>query len=430
MPENEISPKVALQTITYTKKKAQKNHVGRSDIPEHFPVEEVVIEPQEDTTDMVKVGEEVTEHVEYTPPVLKKVRTIRPKYAPKAKEGAFVIADLPSRALPKCMAGETLLTWIIIRKFVEHMPFYRQRQAIKRDFTWDIPSSTINDWFVSVCCLLEPLYNRTKEKVLESGYLQVDESPIKVLDSNKKGSTHQGYQWVYHSPEQKLLFFDYRKGRGKHGPQEILGNYQGLLQSDGYGVYDKISQKDGIDLAACLVHVRRPYFDALGSDKKRGEYALGIFGQVYAIEASLKQLSPDQRKEERLDKILPLVKELKAWVDQQCVLVLPKSPMGKAMAYTQNQWHKILMLFENSRYELYNNLIENKIRPLALGRKNYLFAGSHAAAQRIAMMYTFFGSCAANNVNPSDWLAFVLDNIADSKISDLDKFLPSNFIST
>ena len=416
-----------LQTITYTKKKAAKNHVGRNDIPEHFPVEEIIIEPEQDTTDMIKVGEEVTEHVEYTPPVLKKIRTIRPKYAPKDKEGSFVIADIPLRALPKCMAGESLIIWLIIRKFVEHMPFYRQRQAIKRDFDWDIPSSTINDWFISVCSLLEPLYNRTKDKVLQSGYVQVDESPIKVQDNNKKGSTHQGYQWVYHSPEDKLLFFDYRKGRGKHGPKEILEHYVGLLQSDGYGVYDKIGQKHDIDLGACLVHVRRPYHDALSSDKVRAEYALGIFSQIYAIEATFKTLSPNQRKEERLTKILPLIKGLKAWVDKECVVVLPKSPIGKAMTYTQNQWNKVMTLFQDGRYELDNNLIENKIRPLALGRKNYLFAGSHVAAQRIAMMYTFFGSCAANDVNPSEWLTFVLDNIAHAKINDLDRFLPCNF---
>lgn len=415
------------QNISYERNKPKKPHPGRNEIPDHFPVTEIVIEPQQDTTEMVKVGEEVTEYVDYTAASLVKVKIIRPKYAPKEGEGKFVIADLPARALPKSIASESLLTHLIVRKFIEHMPFYRQIESIKREYNWAISSSTLNDWFTGVCVLLEPLYNLVKQKVIASGYVQVDESPIKVQDSDKRGATHRGYQWVYHSPEQKLVYFDYRKGRGENGPKEILAEYKGLLQCDGYSVYDKIGAKKGIKLAGCMVHLRRYFFNAKDSDKLMSDYALDIFRRIYQVEAQLKGVEPEQRKKQRNKSILPLLNELKQWVDDNIHKVLPKSPIGKAMQYATSQWPKIMQLLKNGRFELDNNLIENKIRPLALGRKNYLFAGSHEGARRIAMMYSFMGSCAANNINPADWLKTTLLKINDTKFNDLELLMPNNF---
>ena len=274
--------------------------------------------------------------------------------------------------------------------------------------------------------MLEPLYNRLKQKILESGYVQADESPIQVLDENKKGSSHRGYQWVYYSPEAKLVFFDYQKGRGQDGPKQVLADYTGLVQSDGYKVYDIIAQQKGITIAACLVHVRRYFYKAKENDSKRSEYALGIFNKIYQIESDYKEHTTEERQKQRKEHIRPLLVEMKSWVEEECIKVTPRSPMGKAMEYFQSQWPRIEEIFTNGRYELDNNLIENKIRPLALGRKNYLFAGSHEAAQRIAMMYSFFGSCAANDVNPMKWLTYVLENINDTKLPNLDQLLPHN----
>jgi len=417
---------VEKEQITYERTKHHKAHPGRNEIPAHFPVEETVIEPEGDITDMVKIGQEVTEYVEYTPGCLKKIRIVRPKYINKNGEGSVVIASLPARALPKSIAGVSLISHIIVRKFVEHMPFYRQIQAFERDYRWQIPSSTVNDWFVSVCTMLEPLYELLKQKVLESGYMQVDESPIQVLDNNnKKGSSHKGYQWVYHSPEERLLFFDYHKGRDMEGPKTILERYTGLLQSDGYNVYDTLAKHKSMVIAACLVHVRRYFYKAKDNDKAKAEHALNVFSKIYEEETNYKELSPQQRKEQRDQRTKPMLISLKNWVEEQSVYVLPQSPIGKAMAYFQTQWPKIMELFNDGRYELDNNLIENKIRPLALGRKNYLFAGSHEGAQRIAMMYSFLGSCAANDINPMEWLENTLEKINDTKLKDLKVLLPS-----
>ena len=188
-----------------------------------------------------------------------------------------------------------------------------------------------------------------------------------------------------------------------------------------------LQARPGITLAGCMAHLRRYYYKAKDSDKERSTYALKQFGRIYDTEAMLKDMTTDQRKEQRELRIMPVIKELKDWVDEQSYKVLPQSPMGKAMKYTHQQWPKLMKIFEDGRFELDNNLIENKIRPLALGRKNYLFAGSHDGAQRIAMMYSFFGSCAANNVNPSEWLQSVLEKINDTKMNNLDNLLPHQF---
>jgi len=400
----------------------KKKHKGRQPLPDHLPVEEIIIEPDYDTSDMVKIGELVTETLHYTPASLIRRRYIRPKYA--AKDGQeIVVADLPERPLPKSIAEASLLSHIIVSKFVDHLPFYRIIKQFQRDYDLTIPSSTLNDWFAASCTLLEPLYNRLKQKVLDTNYLQADESPIKVMDKDKVGKTHQGYQWVYHNPLEKLILFDYRKGRGMHGPKELLADYSGVLQCDGYGVYDKLAKKSEMTLAACMAHVRRKYVEAKDSDPKLANHALEIFSQIYLHEKQAKQ--SEDRKEYRKIYLLPLMQNLKQWVDEQYTTVLPKSPIGKAMKYTHNQWSKLIRIFTNGNIELDNNLIENKIRPLALGRKNYLFAGSHKGAQRIAMMYSFFATCKANDINPNEWLKETLEKIPSTSIKDLENLLPN-----
>ena len=415
------SPK---ETITYTREK--QKHPGRSSLPEHLPVREVILEPVEDVSTLKKIGQEVSETLEYTPASLVKRRTIRPKYARKDQQGV-VIAPLPTRPIEKSIAEACLLAYILVSKYIDHLPFYRQIQRFKREFGWEPASSTLSDWMASCCQLLKPLYNTLKQKILEDGYIQADESPIKVLDSDKKGSTHQGYQWVYHDPLQKLVLFYYRKGRGQQGPKELLDGYKGYVQCDGWGVYDKIGIDPDITMAGCLVHARRKFVDARDQDKARAEKALAIFSEIYRQEGAIKEEAAgdtDMRKKLRLKKVLPLLQQIKTWIQEEQFKVLPKSAIGKAMTYFINQYPKFEVIFEDGRIELDNNLIENAIRPLALGRKNFLFAGSHKAAQNAAMLYSFFGSCKMHGVNPQEWLEDTLQRIPDHSIQKLEELLP------
>jgi transposase len=411
-----------IEQITYTRKKSKSKHPGRNPFPDHLPVKIVRIVPDCDTSQMTLLKELISESLEYNPARLYIKRTIRPVYASK-DEDKIIVGKLPSRPLPKSIAESSLLTHIIISKFIDHLPFYRQIKMFERDFDWQVSSSTVNDWFIAVCNLLEPLYNKLKEKILENDYIQVDESPIRVLESEKKRQSHQGYQWVYHSPDKLLVIFHYRKGRGTNGPKEFLGNYQGYLQSDGLAVYDKIGKRDGIIQLGCLAHVRRKYHDSLQSDKARAQKALGYIKQIYDHDRL--SLEAMDKTSYRTNNIKPIFQEWKEWVDKEAIKVLPKSPIGRAMRYTLSQWDKLENTLQQGRLKFDNNLIENKIRPLALGRKNYMFAGNHAAAQRIAMMYSFFGSCAAQGINPRNWLLNTLDVIAETKITDIEKLLPA-----
>ena len=425
-PESEEQTELESTTeeVSYTRKK-KKKHRGRNAFPDHLPVEEQVIEPEEDTTDMVCIGQEVSDTVEYTPASLYIHRIIRPKYAPKQGEGEIKIASLPGKPIDKGIAGSSLLAWILVSKFVDHMPFYRMRQRFKREYGWEVSSSTINDWFVAVCTLLRPLYDHMREKILESGYIQADESHIKVQDNKKEKTTHRGFQWVYHGVEEKLILFHYRKGRGNHGPKEFLRDYQGWLQVDGYGVYDKIGAQKGIDLMGCHVHVRRKFYEAKEYDQKRAKHALEVYRQLYDIETQCRNMSSEQRHEYRNEHSRPILEGFKKWLDEEAVRVLPKSTMGNAIRYAIRQWHKTIRVLEDGRLEMDNNLVENKIRPLALGRKNYLFAGSHDAAQRIAMMYSFFATCKAHEVNPYEWLKVTLDKMPDHPVNRLNELLPT-----
>ena len=417
------APEKETEQITYTRKKG-KDHPGRHALPSHLPVEEVVIEPEGDLADMERIGEEITETLEYTQASLKVKRVIRPKYVDRDREQIH-IAPLPERAFPKLIAGNSLLAYILVSKFVDHLPYYRQIKRFDRDFQWKVSQSTINNWMAACCTLLKPLYEHMKQQVLQSDYIQADESPIKVLDPDKKGKAHVGYQWVYHAPAKGIVVFHYRRGRGMHGPKEFLMQYRGRLQCDGYKVYDKIGTQPGIELIGCLVHARRKFYEARESDAKRSQYALEQFRQIYEIEEQLREMSGEARQRQRDERIKPLMEGILTWIHEESAKVLPKSPMGKAMTYYQNQWPKLANILHHGDVELDNNLIENKIRPLALGRKNYLFAGNDKGAEWAAMSYSFFGTCKIHDINPHKWLVDTFERIGDTSIQDLTKLIPS-----
>jgi len=423
--ESEPANPEEIEQITYERKK-RKPHPGRNPLPDHLPQRVVIIEPDEDTTDMVRIGEEITITLEYTPASLVKVITKRQKYIRPDNNG-IAIGDLPSRPIEKGIPEASLLAHIIVAKFIDHLPFYRQIQRFKRDYEWDLPSSTINDWFIACCTLLEPLYEEMKRQLLDTDYLQADESPIKVQDKKKKGSTHQGYQWVYRNPENDIVIFQYRKGRGMQGPKEMLANFEGYLQSDGYKVYDKIGKRAEITQLGCWAHARRKFFESKNNDKPLAEFALSLIQAIYAHNKKAKELdSPQEIKAYRDEHLKPLTARIHQWASEQQSKVLPKSPIGKAITYLLLQWPKLIAILQDGRLEIDNNLIENKIRPLALGRKNYLFAGSHDAAQRIAMIYSFFGTCKAKGINPFVWLEETLRKLPDTKLGDLGELVPGS----
>ena len=413
------------QKIEYIRKRP--NHKGRAKLPEHLPVIEKHIHPEGDLSEMVCIGKEITEELECEPAKFYINRYIRYKYAAKNGDGVK-IGELPERVIDKGIPGAGLLAMILTNKYVDHLPLYRQKQIFARE-NIQIASSTIEGWTKEALIKLQPLYDQLVFDTKAKGYLQVDETPIKVLDSDKKGAAHQGYYWVYHAPLDGTVLFDYSPTRGSSAPLAILGTFKGYLQTDGYAVYEKYGKKKEITHLACWAHARREFEKALDNDRPRAERALLMIQELYKVERRVKeeQLSADRIKELRLEESLPVINEMGKWIFEEIKNTLPKSQIGKAMAYAYARWDALSAYLYDGNLQIDNNLVENAIRPIALGRKNYLFAGSHEAAQRSAMIYSLFAICKKHHVNPYQWLKYTLENIMSINHKNLKDLYPQNF---
>ncbi|WP_140938452.1 IS66 family transposase [Sphingobacterium lumbrici] len=413
------------EKIEYVRKRP--NHKGRAKLPAHLPVEEIEIHPEGDLSEMVCIGKEITEELECEPAKFYIKRYIRYKYAAKNGDGVS-IAELPERVIDKGIPGAGLLAMILTGKYMDHLPLYRQKQIFARE-NIQIPSSTIEGWTKQALEKLEPLYEQLIFDTKAKGYLQVDETPIKVLDSDKKGAAHQGYYWAYHAPLDGTVLFDYSPTRGGIAAVPMLGDFKGYLQTDGYAVYEKYGKKKEVTHLACWAHARREFEKALDNDKRRAEKALLLIQQLYATERKAKEenLSPQQIKELRLAESLPAINELGKWIFEEIKNTLPKSQIGKAMAYAYARWDALSAYLYDGNLFIDNNLVENAIRPIALGRKNYLFAGSHEAAQRSAMVYSFFAICKKHEINPFQWLKYTLQNIMSINHKNLKELYPQNY---
>jgi len=426
----EKTPEKQTEEITYTRTKqtsTKKQIPVRVALPSHLPRVEEIIEPGDIKEGSKKIGEEVTEILEYNPSKLFVRKIVRPKYALPGNTGV-VIGELPTLPIPRGNAGPGLLSHILVSKYVDHLPFYRQIKMFARQGV-ELNDSTFNGWFNATSDLLQPLYETLGKELLKSDYIQADESPIGVQDKQKKGKLHQGYQWVFRSPEKRLVLFKYHKSRERKAAEQILQHFTGTLQTDGYKVYQNLRVKGNITLLGCMAHARRYFEKALDNDKRRAEHAMLLFQKLYETERKcrLLNLNNEARKKMRQEESMPVLTELKEFLAENISVVPPKSAMGKAIAYTTNIWSNLERYVEDGRYEIDNNTIENTIRPLALGRKNYLFAGSHKAAQRAAMMYSFFATCKINDVEPFTWLRDVLTRIPDHKANRLFELLPAQW---
>ena len=431
-PQKEQGEPVLLQNIQYQRKKeskpdTEKVQTGRMALPASLPREEEIIEPKVDVTGWKQIGKEITEELERIPGKLFVRKYLRPKYV-NPLTGEIVIGELPVRPIDKGIAGPGLLAQIVIDKYVDHLPIYRQVQRFERE-GMKLPISTLADWISGTCHLLEPLYEVHRKQVLNSDYLQADETPIKVMDKDKKGATHRGYHWVYHAPVNRLVLFDYREGRGREGPNECLNNFSGFLQTDGYAVYEDFDKRSGITLLHCMAHARRMFDQALDNDRERAEYVLAQMQRLYAVEriGRDKSLSLEELYTLRQEQAVPVLENIKAWMMDTYPGVLPESTIGKAIGYALKRWDKLSLYTTDGRLQIDNNLVENAIRPVAIGRKNYLFAGSHDGARRAAMLYSFLGTCKINNVNPFQWLRDTLEKIPAHPVNQIDKLLPQNY---
>ncbi len=447
LPEEEtIITASATEIITYkrTRAEAEKKQPVRMPLPEHLRRETEVIEPEGIDENWVRIGEEVTEQLEHKPGEMYVRRIIRYKYALKKelqlqqetsgdeKENKTIkIAPLPLLPLPRSNAGASLLAELIMSKYMYHLPFHRQLSLFKLEGI-KIPASTVNGWFSGCGDLLRALYNRLKEIVLESDYIQVDESTVPVIN-NEKHRTVKAYLWVVRAVMEKMVFFHYDKGsRAQKVVIELLHNYKGAVQTDGYQAYSIYENKKGVLLLSCWAHARRKFNEALKEDQSGATYALEQIALLYGVEsmADDQELDYQQRAELRSRLAYPILRGFEKWIVSYMPKALPKGRMSQALTYTYSLFHRLSRYHLDGRYQMDSNLVENSIRPLALGRKNYMFCGNHDAAENAAIMYSLLGCCAAADVNPREWLTDVLTKIPyynNDYSLDLAELLPHNW---
>ncbi len=406
--------------------KAHKREVRKPVLAGNLPVKENHIYPDgvQDNPDYVEIGTEVTDKVAVIPGQLFIDRTVRHKFVLKSKlqiedpdRQAFLIAPLPDSVIPKGMAADSLLADIFIGKFVYHLPFYRQIQKYK-EMGAMFSDATIGDWFAAVCTKLRPLYDALRKEVLQSKYIQVDESTIPVIKEEKPRKAAKEYMWAVRDALGGAVYFHYDHGsRSGETCRKLIGGYVGTMQTDGYEVYEAYENAPGKRLIGCWAHARRKFVEALDEDKKHASEALVYIGKLYKIEDEMREaeLDADVIRERRQKEAYPIIQDFERWLDAVSTGMSSKSLIGQAVSYAYVLLPRLSRYVLDGRYQIDNNGIENAIRPLALGRKNYLFAGNHAAAVRAAIAYSFIASCKAVGVDVRTWLVDVLGQIPSYK---------------
>ena len=369
--------------------------------------EEHIYPEVENREDYTELDPEVTDTLVLVPAQMYVLKSNLQIKEPERK--AFEIAPLPVMPLPKCMASESLLTDIILQKFFYHMPFYRVIQKYK-ELGVKISDSTMNDWYAATCEKLKLLYDILDREVFSRDYIQVDESTLPVIDHEKHRAV-KGYMWCVRAVEGNLVVFHYDMGSRSHETaRKLLRGYRGTIQTDGYGAYDQFESDPHIQVIGCWAHARRKWSDALDEDKRTASEALAYINKLYHVENEAKEagISGDALKEKRQKESYPVILQFEKWMYETVTKTSRNSRIGKAISYTLPLLPRLSRYVNDGRFCIDNNLVENAIRPLALGRKNYLFCGNHDAAVRAAIVYSLVDSCKALDVNPREWMEDVL----------------------
>lgn len=342
----------------------------------------------------------------------------------------IICARLPLAPVNRCMAGASVLADIIIGKFMYHLPFYRQIQQYKESGI-TISDSTMGGWYEAAVEKLKLLYDILRQHILQSEYIQIDESVLPVIDSEKH-KARKGYEWCVRDAIRGAVMFYYDRGsRGGKVAREILGAYKGAVQCDGYDAYDQFEKNDNITVYGCWAHARRKFVDALNENNRLATEALCFIRKIYKVESDANKagLNADERKEQRLKISYPTIRLFETWMKETYLKVLPNSKMGDAIECTYSLLPRLSRYVNDGRINIDNNLIENAIRPLALGRKNYLFCGNDASAYRAAIVYSLISTCKAADVDPRTWMEDVLRKIPyyQRDQRDLAELLPFNW---
>jgi len=430
--------------IEETKPKSKKlksrnnaNHKGRKPLPENLPREIIEIEPAKEEkicsvcrNDKQHIGSEETEKLEYVPASFKVKKYVRNKYACKQCQGNISIGQLPPMAIDKGIPGEGLLAHIITSKYADHNPLNRLEGILKRHGV-DINVSTMCDWVGKCAELLEPLTKRMHELIRLSPKINTDDTSIPIKSKSRKGSTYKGYLWTYIDDKNNVVF-DFTPNRSRHGPINFIGKqYEGYIQADAYSGYDELFRTSEAIEVGCHAHARRKFEYAIDSDPVRAAHMMVLWGRLYEIEKRAKEenYSDEQLLTVRQTEAKVILAEIKSALNEYKDQTLPKSPMGKAITYTLNQWDALIRYVENPMLSIDNNISERTLRMVVIGRKNYMFAGSEAGAWRASIIYSLVASCKLNGHDPFAYFDDVLRKVSTHSSKKIDELLPSNWKS-
>lgn len=438
-PAAESSPG-AVEPSTTPRRRSRRR---KPRIPENLPVEEVRLkdpqEVQDDPEAYRCIGEEVTEELDVIPPRYLRRQIIRRKYVRiDDRDRAPIVAPLPPRLIPGGYAGIGLLLDIIFKKYLEHLPLYRQSQTLLWRFGIDLSRQTMCDWVEVVANWLKPIYNHIGDELRQNVYLQIDETPI-TYNRARHGGSRKGYLWTYHIPAlpghgrcDAQVYYEWHTSRSADCLEGMLQSFRGTIQSDGYGAYASYCRRHGaIDEAACWAHARRKFVqaheDAPGATTA---WIIAQIGQLYRIERDLREAdaSVKMRALRRGVESQPILRRLRRALVVKQTAYRPKSRMGKAIAYTLRLWDRLTVYASDGLLEIDNNLVENAIRPSAVGKRNWLFFGSPRAGEHAAIIYTLLENCKRLGINPEVYLRDVLTRLPGLMNHETGELTPVNWL--
>ena len=423
-------------TATTRAQSAPRKKSGRKPLPEHLPRETHTHPPTEQACSccggqLSKLGEDVSEMLEYVPASFKVIRHVRPKMC-CTRCDRIVQAEAPGRPIDHGLAGPGLLAHVLVSKYADHLPLYRQSEMYARQGV-ELDRSTMADWVGAASYLLSPLVDQLRKYVLAASKLHADDTPVPVLAPGT-GKTKTGRLWTYvrddrpagsHSPP--AVWFAYSEDRKGEHPRQHLSQFAGILQADAYAGFHHLYEGGRIVEAACWAHVRRKFYDIqLAHGSVTAAEAVQRIGKLYDIEREIRGQAVDLRREVRQVRSRPLMEELRGWLEKTLATLSRKSDTAEAIRYALSRWRALSRYLDDGAVEIDNSAAERALRVVALGRKNYLFAGSNAGGVRAAAIYSLLGSAKLNQIDPELYLHHILERIADHPVSGIQELLPWN----
>ena len=379
--------------------------------------------------DKCEIGCEKSERFEFVPAKIIRHEIIRPKLACPCGQGTVVIAPLPPTPVEKGYPGPGLIAQVMLAKYDDHLPLYRQEQQFQR-LGVNFPRQMLCDWVEQGASWLQPVVRQMKADLLAGDYLQVDETPVKVMDPEVKGKCATGYLWLAGRPGGDVIF-EFHPGRGKEYAKQLIGDFAGYLQRDGYGVYNSLAQEHPTRFkpCGCMAHARRKLVEALDHQPTQAQWLVVEMRKLYLIERHARQeaMTAEQRQALRAQSAAPILAGMKSRLEELQPAVLPQSPLGKAVKYALSEWEPLNRYLEDGRLEIDNNLTENALRPSCVGKKNYLFFGHPEAGWRSAVIYSVIVSCRRRDIDPWVYLRDLMSRLPAAKNHEIPDLVPARW---